>query len=106
MLALLFSNVHVVISTVAPSSIDTDASVELPNVNEVNVPLVSFPLNCTREASQLQRAVDGVDDDEGLVAEKMQFVEIALPFTAMMFPGGDDYGVSLCFMTNAIPIFE
>ena len=85
---VFFSNVQSVISTDAPSSIDTGASVELPNVHEVNVPVASVPLNCTREA--VHSHIEEESMDEGRDAEKTQFVKIAFPFTAMRLAGVDD----------------
>ena len=89
---VFFSNVQSVISTDAPSSIDTGASVELPNVHEVNVPVASVPLNCTREA--VHSHIEEESMDKGRAAEKMQFVNVAFPFTAMMFPSVDACGMN------------
>ena len=90
--ATLLSNVQSFISTDAPSSIDTDASVEFPNVHAGNVPVASVPLNCTREAVHSHRSEEAMDG--GREAEKTQFVKVALPFTAMMFPGADGCGMN------------
>ena len=89
---VFFSNVQSFISTDAPSSIDTGASVEFPKVHVVNVPVASFPLNCRREAVHSHISEEAMD--EGRDAEKMQFVKVALPFTAMMFPSVDVCGMN------------